>query len=105
MVEFGQFIEEVASLLVILGNGNRRGSKEAVVGGLKVSDVADAGLDGPQRDGPSQFASIKGDPLSFTEDPLDLILGPALGQGVDRPVARRARQKRVDVAGARLGDP
>src|SRR3546814_5543472 len=40
MVKVGQFVEEVASLLVVLGNGDSRGSKESVVRRLKVSDVA-----------------------------------------------------------------
>src|SRR3546814_11166287 len=78
---------------------------ESVVRRLKVSDVADPGLHGPQRDRLRQFAAIKGDPLGFAEDALNLILRPTLRQRGDRPVARGAGEERVDIAGACLGDP
>src|SRR3546814_19981024 len=96
-VKGGQFVEEVASLLVVLGNGDSRGSKESVVRRLKVSDVADPGLHGPQRDRLRQFAAIKGDPLGFAEDALNLILRTTLRQRGDRPVARGAGEERVDL--------
>src|SRR3546814_5173171 len=58
MVKVGQFVEEVASLLVVLGNGDSRGSKESVVRRLKVSDVADPGLHGRSEEHTSELQSL-----------------------------------------------
>src|SRR3546814_19927632 len=44
MVMVGQFVEEVAGLPVVLGNGDRRGSNDSVVRRLKVPDVVCPGL-------------------------------------------------------------